>query len=64
MSALTEPSSNIVSKYFSSFNNFLISFEIGSIVPVKASDNFSLNSEKFFPLNSLIEFSKFWFFKL
>jgi len=64
LSALIDPSNNIVSRYFSSFSNFLISFEIGSIFSVIASDNFPLNSEKFFPLNSLIDFSKFLFFKL
>jgi hypothetical protein len=58
MLALLDPSNKILSKYFSSFNNFFISFEIGSIFSIKISDSLSLNSAKFFPLNSLIDFSK------
>ena len=33
--------------------------KLGTILSIKTSDNFSLNSEKFFPLNSVIDFSKF-----
>ena len=41
-----------------SFNSFLISIDIGFILSTKTCDKISLNSEKFFPENSLIDFSK------
>ena len=39
-------------------NNFFISTEMGIILSTKTCDKFSLNSEKFFPANSLTVFSR------
>ena len=47
-----------------SFCSLFISFEIGVIFSTTNSVRFFLNSEKFFPLNSLIEFCKLWLVKL
>ena len=62
--AFSEPSCKIPSKCFWSFNNLLISFEIGSILSTNKFVSFSLKIEKFFPLNSLIDLSILWFDKL
>ena len=37
---------------------------MGEIFSTTRSTSFSLNSEKFFPLNSFIEFFKLWLLKL
>ena len=57
LSAFCEPSNKILSKYFASFNNLFISLEIGLIFSTNKSESFSLNSEKFFPLNSFFDCS-------
>ena len=44
----------ILSIKFSSFSNLFISKEIGEILSTTTLANFCLNSEKFFPENSLI----------
>ena len=55
--AFSYPSKSIESKNLCSVNNLLISCDIGKIFSTKTCDNFSLNSEKFFPENSLMDFS-------
>ena len=52
--ALSAPSLSTLSINFSSFNNLLILDEMGEILSTTKLANFSLNSEKFFPENSLI----------
>ena len=56
--AFSAPSFNTLSMNFSSFNNLFISKEIGVILSTTKLANFSLNSEKFFPENSLIVLSQ------
>ena len=56
LSAFCAPSFNTLSINFSSFNNLFISEDIGEIFSTTKLASFSLNSEKFFPENSLIVF--------
>ena len=55
-SAFCAPSFKTLSINFSSFNSLFISDDIGEILSTTKFANFSLNSEKFFPENSLIVF--------
>ena len=55
LSAFSVPSNRILSKYFFSLNNFLISVDIGLILSIITCDKFFLKSEKFFPENLFID---------